>query len=493
MADFIELVPHVDDGFLRLQDAAQVDRRATEDEVAGGRVDRLLELLDLLRAVSHRGQDLAGVRVLLVRFLDRSDRVIHGADDLGRAEPLRRNVRRAVLHAAMGQRRPVLDREDLLAADLYAVVRSDRGGRLDDDGIGIHAPDVLLHDLDVLRRRGVDLVDHDDVRHPDVRLARIVRELVARTQRVRDDDVKVRLDERGVVVPAIPQEDLGLGFGLTQDLLVVDARVDDGPLVDVGLVFLPLFDRRLVFVQVLVRGEALDRLGRQVAVRHRMADHDDLLAVGPQNPGDPARRLALPASGADRAYRDDGHLRLQHRFFGAEEEEFRPVRVREGDSMPDVRVVDVGVSEDARLRTEPLDEPRELFFRKNRDPFGIQVPREGRGILPSLDPGDLRGGERHDAIRRIVPEINVEIMEVAARGAEDDYVARLRHGLGSRRGCKAFLDFSASSGMLTLNKVNSQCLWSYRAWSVERTVCTDSKTRSNIDCVRRPVCVFRWL
>src|SRR2546425_570001 len=401
MTDLVELVPHVDDGFLRLEDAAQIDRRAAEDEAPGGRVDRLLELFDLLWAVAHRGQDLAGVRILLVRLLDRTDRVIHGADDLRRTETLRRNVSRAVLHAAVGQRRPVLDREDLLAADLHAVVWCDRGGRLDDDRIGIHAPDVLLHDLDVLRRRGVDLVDHDDVCHPNVRLARIVRELVARTQWVRDDDVKVWLDERGVVVPAVPKEDLGLGFGLPQDFLVVDAGVDDRPLVDVGLVFLPLLDRRLVLVQVLVGGEALDRLRRQIAVRHRMPDHDDLLAVGPQDRRDPARSLAFPASRPDRAHRDHGHFRLQHRLFCAEEEEFRPMRVREGDSMSDVRVVDIGVCEDARLRTEPLDEPRELFLRKNRDSFGIQFPREGRGILPSLDPGNLCGGERDDAVRGI--------------------------------------------------------------------------------------------
>src|SRR3989442_430359 len=463
MTDLVELVSHVDDGFLRLEDAAQIDRRAVEDEVARGRVDRLLELFDLLRAVSHRGQDLAGVRILFVRLLDRTNRMIHGADDLRRAKPLGREVRRAVLHAAMGQRRTVLDREDLLATDLHAVVRCDRGGRLDDDGIGIHAPDVLLHDLDVLRRRGVDLVDHDDVRHPDVRLARIVRELVARTQRVRDDDVKVRLEERGVVVPSVPQEDLGLGFGLPHDLLVIDARVDDGPLVDVGLVFLPLLDRRLVFVQVLVGGEALDRLRRQIAVWHRMADDDDPLALGPQDPRDPARGLALPAPRADRAHRDDGHLRLQHRLFGAEEEEFRPVRVREGDSMPDVRVVDVGVSEDACLRTESLDEPWELFFRKDRDSFGVLFPREGGRILPSLDPRDLRGGKRDDVVRRIVAEIDVEVMEVAARGAEDDDPSRLRHGLGSHRGCKAFLDFPRGRGMLTLNKVNFRYLRGYRA------------------------------
>src|SRR2546428_1526928 len=268
---------------------------------------------------------------------------------------------------------------------------------------------------------------------------------------------------RAGVVPAFPRDVRGLGFGLTQDLLVVDARVDDGPLVDVGLVFLPLFDRRLVLGQVLVRGEAFDRLRRQIAVRHRMADHDDLLAMGPQDPRDPARRLALPASGADRAYRDDGHLRLQHRLFGAEEEEFRPVRVREGDSMPDVRVVDVGVSEDACLRTESLDEPWELFFRKDRDSFGVLFPREGGRILPSLDPRDLRGGERDDVVRRIVPEIDVEIMAIAGRGAEDDDPSRLRHGSGSHRGCKAFLEFPRGRGMLTLNKVNFRYLRGYRA------------------------------
>src|SRR2546422_11714801 len=117
------------------------------------------------------------------------------------------------------------------------------------------------------------------------------------------------------------------------------------------------------------------------------------------------------------AHRDDGHLRLQHRLFGAEEEEFRPMRVREGDPMPDVRVVDVGVRQDALLGTEPLDQPRELFFRKNRDSFGIQVPREGGRILPSLDARDLRGGKRDDVVRRIVAEIDVERMEVPAHGA----------------------------------------------------------------------------
>src|SRR2546422_8513935 len=88
---------------------------------------------------------------------------------------------------------------------------------------------------------------------------------------------------------------------------------------------------------------------------------------------------------------------------------------------------------------------------------------------------------------------HVEIVEVAARGAEDDALARPRHGLGSPQGCKAFLGFLRRWSMLTLNKVDSG-----RTDACPHGLCgmifhTDSKTRSNIACVRRPVCVFRWL
>src|SRR2546425_4800164 len=94
---------------------------------------------------------------------------------------------------------------------------------------------------------------------------------------------------------------------------------------------------------------------------------------------------------------------------------------------------------------------------------------------------------------RIGPEIDGEIKEVAGRSGQDGDPARLRHGLGSRRGCKAFLDFPPSPRMLTLNKVDSPCLRGYRAWSAERTLCTDSKTRSNIDSGNRPASGFRCL
>src|SRR5437773_2466098 len=85
MADLVELVAHVDHGLLRPQDAAEVDRRPAHDDVAGSRVDRLLEFFDLLRAIAHGREDLPGVRIFLVRLPDRTDRVADRADDLGGA------------------------------------------------------------------------------------------------------------------------------------------------------------------------------------------------------------------------------------------------------------------------------------------------------------------------------------------------------------------------------------------------------------------------
>src|SRR5205807_3815506 len=97
VADLIELVPDVDHGLFGLEDSAQIDGRAAQDDIDRGRIDRLLEFLDLLRSVAHRREDLPGVRIFLVRLLDRADGVYHRADNLGRSEPLCYDVGRAIL------------------------------------------------------------------------------------------------------------------------------------------------------------------------------------------------------------------------------------------------------------------------------------------------------------------------------------------------------------------------------------------------------------
>ena len=91
--------------------------------------------------------------------------------------------------------------------------------------------------------------------------------------RVDDHDVHVGLDKRRVVVAAVPEDDVGLLLGPLEDRGVVDAREDEVPLGEVRLVLLALLDRAVVRVEVLVALEALDRLLREIAVRHRVTEH----------------------------------------------------------------------------------------------------------------------------------------------------------------------------------------------------------------------------
>ena len=93
----------------------------------------------------------------------------------------------------MGQGRPVLDGEHALAGDLGGVaLDDDRRGGEHDPSRGVVRADGREDRVDALGLRAVDLVDDADVRHPEVRLAGVVAQLVARPVRVDDDDVDVR-------------------------------------------------------------------------------------------------------------------------------------------------------------------------------------------------------------------------------------------------------------------------------------------------------------
>src|SRR5205085_7223872 len=100
--------------------------------------------------------------------------------------------------------------------------------------------DRIEHGVDSLLRGAVDLVHDAYVRHTQVRLTRVVPQLVSGTMWIDDDDVQIRFDERRVVVAAVPEDDIRLALGCTQDALVVDPGEDEVPLRDVRLVLLAL-------------------------------------------------------------------------------------------------------------------------------------------------------------------------------------------------------------------------------------------------------------
>ena len=104
----------------------------------------------------------------------------------------------------------------------------------------------------------VDLVDDDDVCEPEVGLTRVVRQLVARAQRIRHDDVQVRAHEREVVVPAVPDEHVALALSKLEDSGVVDPGEDGHTHRDRILVLLPLLEGGMRGVDLLEGREALD-------------------------------------------------------------------------------------------------------------------------------------------------------------------------------------------------------------------------------------------
>jgi hypothetical protein len=101
-----------------------------------------------------------------------------------------------------------------------------------------------------------------------------------------------------------------------------------------------------------------------------------------------------------------------------------------------VFVREVGVGEDDLVDAVHVDEPRELGLRPDRDAVGVPGAGERRRIPTVVDPRDLRRGERDDLGLRIVPEDDVEVVEVASAGAhDDDFVHRISFHLmpaGSR-------------------------------------------------------------
>jgi hypothetical protein len=274
--------------------------------------------------------------------------------------------------------------------------------------------------LDVLRVRRVDLVDDQQVGHAEVGFAGVVQRLVPGPVGVEKGDVKVGLVERRVVVTPVPEDDLGLLLGLAEDLLVVDAGVDDEAVVDVGLVLLPLFDGGLVAVEVLVGGEALGRLLDEVAVGHRMADGHDLLAEVAQDAGEVARGLRLADAGAHGGDGDDGLRGAQHGPGGRAEAEARPPAHHGAPLVHDVEMGDVGVGEPDLVHAVLADQRLELLFGANGDTVRIERSGQLGRVRPPLDVRDLRGGKGHDLAGLVAAKQRVEVVKVPPRRTHDD-------------------------------------------------------------------------
>jgi hypothetical protein len=199
--------------------------------------------------------------------------------------------------------------------------------------------------------------------------------------------------------------------------------VDDVADREMRLVLLALLDGAARAIEVFESREALHRLLREIAVRHRMTHDGDAQAARPEEPREGAADLRFPDARAHRADRDHGDLRPQHRRLGPEE---REVRARgEGDRgrVHDVDVGDVGVGEDDLVDALRGDECCELALVADGQPVRIEWTGELGRIAAARDAGDLGGCEGDDLRGGIVAVDRVEDVEVAASGAEDQDAA----------------------------------------------------------------------
>jgi hypothetical protein len=130
-------------------------------------------------------------------------------------------------HAAVRDGRTLHHDEHSPARDRRSGFEGHRRLSHDDARSQVDRPHVRGDLLDRMRIRRIDLVDDDDICHPQVGLAWVVGQLVTGPERIGDGDEQVGGVEREVVVPPVPDDDVRLLLGPAKDVKVVNARIHD--------------------------------------------------------------------------------------------------------------------------------------------------------------------------------------------------------------------------------------------------------------------------
>lgn len=218
------------------------------------------------------------------------------------------------------------------------------------------------------------------------------------------------------VVATIPDDDVGFLLSFSEDAAVVDTGINGGSLLDVHLVLLALLDGDLVLLEVGVAGEALDRLLCEVTVRHRVTDGDWLQSRVAEQLCDVPRRLALAAPSAHGDDGDDGFARLDPRVLRPEHGKVGACAHHAVGDVHDRLVVQVAVRQDATVGVELPDLVLELGLGPDRQALRVQWARQLRRVKAALDLRDLRRSEPEDLVLGVLPEENVEVVEVTPSG-----------------------------------------------------------------------------
>lgn len=436
----IELLEPVGDsgrGQRHLDDPTQVDGRTDhhgiDDVGLGHGIDGRLEIGHLFLTVAHGGQERPDVGVDVEGVPELALQPGPGIDDLA-AERTSGHHAGAEVHATVGTGRPILDHQHALVLDQLRLVDGHGRRALDDLGQGVFLADGTTQLVDVGLRGGVHLVDDDHVGHQQVLVTGVVGQLVTDTKRVDHHDQDVGRIERGVVVAAVPDDDVGLLLGLVQDGAVVDTSVDDAALGQMRLVLFHLLDGALVLFQVADIAEALHSLLGQITVGHGVADRHHPMTVLLEELTDVAGGLRLAATGTNGADGHDGFLAVDHGGVGPHHHEIGAGRIDPLGQTHDVAVRHVRVGEDAGVDSQSVDLVDQLGLVEDGNPFRVEFAGQFSRVDPSLDVRNLGGGKAHHLEVLVVAEQHVEVVEVASRGSQDQNPFSLHQTLLRKNG-----------------------------------------------------------
>ena len=122
------------------------------------------------------------MRILFERCCDVPDCRCSRVDDLAGTSLDGRQISRTIGHAAVCERRPVVDDDDPLASHSVGCLHGNDRCAVDDLGSGSHRSCGLGDLLNGGRRRRITLGDDNDVGHAQDSLARMMSRLMSRSQ-----------------------------------------------------------------------------------------------------------------------------------------------------------------------------------------------------------------------------------------------------------------------------------------------------------------------
>src|SRR5512147_1759509 len=97
---------------------------------------------------------------------------------------------------------------------------------------------------------------------------------MTRPQCIHENNLKIGLNKRKIIIPSIPNNHLRLSLSYPQHSFVIDACIDRNPCLHEGLEFFSLFKGTGFFLHIPSAGKTEHWL--EPAISHRVPDHRNL-------------------------------------------------------------------------------------------------------------------------------------------------------------------------------------------------------------------------